>query len=187
MVYQMKMGHQNQHLLNSIVRTLTFIVPIIILATPVVSSAHALGASFEATSTPYFIDIGYDPDPLETGRASRFEFELRNLQREMVKDHTYVWIRLVRSDETLLATGIHTQLYGPSTLLHTFETPGSYVLDVSYRTDDGSEIASAEFPFEVVRGENSGFTWLHMIIGILLLCAAALLAFAFIRKPRAEQ
>lgn len=116
--------------------------------------AHTLGASLEATSTPYFIDVGYDPDPMETGSSVRFEFELRNSTHALITDYDYVWVRVVRDRQTHFASGIHRQFLGPTTLLYTFDQPGAYILDVGFRAEEGDEIAHAEFTFDVANPQE---------------------------------
>lgn len=156
-----------------------------LLLVPAAASAHAFGASLEATSTPYFIDIGYDPDPIQAGRAARFEIELRDLDRIMVQDHEYVWVRILRERETILATGIHRQFFGPTTLLYTFEESGPHTIDVSYRTREGKELAQAEFLVDVVQRDGRG-VWQELLIGagaLAVFCGAALI---FVANRRAR-
>lgn len=109
--------------------------------------AHSLGASFEATSSAYLIDIGYDPVDFVAGYSSRFDLELRNAAREM-QDFGHVWVRITKDDRTVLATGVAQQDLGPTSLLYVFETPGTYELNASYRNDSGV-IAEAAFPITV--------------------------------------
>lgn len=118
------------------------------LGIPSAVSAHALGASLEATSSPYLIDIGYDPSAITTDRATRFEFELRNTADRRLLSYSDVWVRLRHNDVTILATGIHYQTLGPTTLLYEFPAVGAYELIVSYR-EGLEEIANASFPISV--------------------------------------
>lgn len=152
-------------------RTPLVVLVFVVIFAPSIISAHAFGASLEATSTPYFIDIGYDPDPMEANRATRFEIELRNLDREMVQDHEYVWVRILRGEETILATGIHRQFFGPTTLLYTFAERGDHEMHISFRTREGKELASAEFP--IVVASQMQYNWPAILTG-----CAALVGFA---------
>lgn len=123
------------------------------------ADAHALGASFEATSTPYLIDVGYDPEVFETQRSARFDFELRDLESRDYVTYDHVWVRIIREKRTLLATGVRRQDIGPTTLLYLFGEPGTYMLEVSYRRIDGEEFASTSFPLTVVPGKDDFPTW----------------------------
>ena len=123
---------------------LTFLTPIV--------SAHSLGASFEATTTPYRVDVGYDPAEFMAGYASRFDFDLRE-ESGPVTEYDYVWVRITKEKQTLFATGIERQLLGPTTLLYTFDIPGNYTLHVSYR--QGTDVmAEASFAFTVVANDS---------------------------------
>ena len=147
--------------------------------------AHALGASLEATSSPYFIDIGYDPLEFTTGFNSRFDFELRDLSRDLL-DYGHVWVRIAQGKRTVLATGIAHQSLGPTTLLYTFDQPGDYTLNVSYR-EGGDVLAEATFPLKVYPDPEESTVSLAALAAFLggLIAGAAVLWGAIRLKKRA--
>jgi hypothetical protein len=112
-------------------------------------AAHSSGGSFIATTSPYVIDIGYDPAAFIEGEYSRFDFVLQNEAGKQAP-YSYVWVRIRKGTETLLATGLYKQQFGPTTLLYTFAWEGVYELDASFRDTDGDEIARAQFSITVL-------------------------------------
>lgn len=118
------------------------------LVVPSIASAHSGGKSFTATVGSHVVDIGYEPAMFAAGTRSSFDFQLWTLE-EMPAEYDHVWVRVLRDDAALLATGVAHQSVGPTTLLYTFGEPGAYRLEASYRTDDGEEVASASFSFMV--------------------------------------
>ena len=138
------------------------------------ASAHTIGASFESPSGEYLSDIGYDTITFDAGQSVRFDF---NLKQKTTKDPVpfdQVWIRIVHNGDTLLATGIHQQVIGPTTLLFTFPEGGDYTLESSYRTgDEGDEIASSTFPISVSSTTSSTNWLLELGIFALGLCFGA--------------
>lgn len=133
------------------------VLAILAFSVPFAVSAHSLGSSFEATTSPYFIDIGYTPDVFEAGASARFEFELRDLATRDLFDYDHVWVRISRGREALLATGVAHQDLGPTTLLYEFAEPGEFSLDVSYRSGRMGEIATSSFPVTVFPAKEQGF------------------------------
>ncbi len=147
--------------------------------------AHSLGASFEATSSPYRVDVGYDPVDFLAGDASRFDFDLRE-ESGPITDYDYVWVRITKEKKTLFATGIERQTLGPTTLVYTFDTPGDYVLHVSYR--QGADVmAEASFPFTVLLSDSGpaipADALMGFGIGAVLSIAAASLWLRLRRVP----
>ncbi|MBI5457500.1 hypothetical protein HY971_02120 [Candidatus Kaiserbacteria bacterium] len=120
-----------------------------------IAYAHSTDASWEATSTPYIIDIGYDPNDFQVGQSARFDFLLHNEKNENAASFDHVWVRIVRGDHTLLATGIREQQAGPTTLLYGFTVPGGYKIETSFRDKKGNDIAAASFPITVTAGSSS--------------------------------
>lgn len=146
-------------------------------------NAHSLGYSLEATSSPFFIDIGYDEPTFEAGRASRFEFELRAEEDLAFEHFDHVWVRVMRERKTLLATGVRFQTFGPTTLLYTFPEQGTFALSVSYRTADGEELAANEFSITVVEGERV-FPAPYLVGGVILTPLLLFGAYVLFRRSR---
>ncbi len=118
---------------------------------PLTAHAHTTGASWNITSGPYTVDLGYNPLTFIAGEYASFDFLLwkgpANTGEQT--DYAQVWVRIIRDKNTLLATGILHQTYGPTTLLYSFAEPGDYTLEASFRTESGDEIAVATFPLSV--------------------------------------
>ena len=146
--------------------------------------AHSSGLSFEATSTPYIVDIGYDIVSFYAGESVRFDFTLKDEKTDDEETFDHVWIRILRDSKTLLATGIRKQEIGPTTLLFVFPLEGLYTLETSYRSADGEDIAKATFPISVLPIEESLWSryggYMVPLLAGLLIGAAAVIIF----RPR---
>ncbi len=152
---------------------------------PSYAFAHASGASFMATSTPYVIDLGYDPEIFGTDTSTRFDFLLWKGQANTgaVADYDHVWVRVIRNASTLYASGIAHQEVGPTTMLYTFDVAGEYEIETSFRDAQGDTIATAKFPFVVVSSE-SDYPY-ALLLSIPLACfAGGLIVFAIMRRKR---
>lgn len=161
------------------------LVLLFLLACAARVDAHGLGASFEATSTPYIVDVGYDPVDFVAGYSSRFGLELLNEARDIL-EYDHAWVRITREGVTVLATGIAKQSLGPTTLLYVFQTPGEYTLHVSYRTEE-DVLAEASFPIQVVEdGRFGSFSpWIAaaFVAGFLLATVAFVAWRRIMKKP----
>lgn len=116
--------------------------------------AHATGASLYATTSPYVIDLGYDPVVAFAGESMRFDFVLANEKTNTNAAYAQVWVRIKDEEQTLLATGVFRQPFGPTTMLYVFPKPGTYTIQPSYRDADGNELASASFPIQVQSSQS---------------------------------
>lgn len=128
----------------------------VILSAGTKVEAHVTGASFTSTSTPYVVDIGYDPINIMTGQYARFDFVLRNEKTGNPVPFDQIWVRITHASDTLLATGLLHQSIGPTTLLYVFAEPGTYKLEPSFRDADGNEIVAASFPVTVTSSSGIG-------------------------------
>lgn len=139
---------------------------IVFAAIPGISMAHTTGASWNATSSPYVLDVGYDPVTITTSEAERFDFLLWKGQVNTGEavDYDHVWVRIIHDKRTLLATGIRHQKFGPTTMLYEFRDPGEYAIETSFRDEDGNNIATASFPF-TVSSEEPRVPWWAWLIG----------------------
>lgn len=128
------------------------VVALIVLASPQGVRAHGSGSSWNASVGMYTVDVGYDPETLQVGRATRFDFLLWEGSAGAGTQAAYeqAWVRIVREGQaTVLATGIWHQSIGPTTLLYQFDRSGEYTLEVAFRDADGKDIAAASFPIAV--------------------------------------
>jgi hypothetical protein len=142
------------------------------LLAPVLAAAHQGGASWEKEMDGYRIDVGYDPNAHVSGASDVFDFALFDAERLAPVPVDELWVRLVRDERTVLATGLRSDPVVQSTLLYAFEKEGEYVLHVSFRRG-GATLAEAAFPFTVAPGERSvrGYG-LYAAFGAALLLAA---------------
>lgn len=139
--------------------------------------AHTTGASFYSTTSPYVIDLGYDPVVAFSGESMRFDFVLSNEKTGSSVPYAQVWLRIKDEHQTLLATGIFRQPFGPTTLLYVFPKPGTYTIQPSYRDKDGNELAVASFPIEVQSTQGGVSLYIILMYGGVLL-AGVVLGFA---------
>ena len=119
--------------------------------------AHSTGLPLETVAGAYLIDVGTDAEAIIPGASVRFDFELKDAKTEESKNFAQAWVRITNADgtRTWLATGLHRQPVGPSTLLYIFDQPGAYTLNVSFRDDTGDDIATTAFPLTVKNSPDS--------------------------------
>lgn len=161
-----------------------------LLAIPLSSvSAHGLGTSLEREVDGYFVDVGYDPDPLRANRSVRFDFELYDepvtddTASAKSIDYTSVWVRLEQEGRTILATGVAKALWGPTTLLMDLpETVGPLTVHVRY--ERGEEVlVDTSFTLNVEQSpEQTGISNNPVLPGLGGLVVGALLAFLVLRR-----
>ncbi|PIR83810.1 hypothetical protein COU18_02385 [Candidatus Kaiserbacteria bacterium CG10_big_fil_rev_8_21_14_0_10_51_14] len=162
----------------------------IILAVPLsFASAHGLGASLEREVEGYYVDVGYDPDPLRASRSVRFDFELYDVpattdpaSTESI-DYTSVWVRLEQEGRTILATGVAKALWGPTTLLMDLpETAGPLTIDVRFERGE-DVLVGTSFTLNVEQSpEQAGISNSPVFPGIGGLVVGALLTFLLFRR-----
>ncbi len=134
-----------------------FLLLIIGVSMPLFVSAHGDGASFEKQSGAYLVDIGYDPAPPVAGRYTLFDFNILHVADNTEADFSHVWVRVLDGENVLLATGVHRQQFGATTMLFAFPQSGVYTLEASFRNDAG-EVASASFEVPVSPPEGGPLT-----------------------------
>lgn len=153
-----------------------------------VASAHSTGASFTQPSGDYTIDVGYNPISFTAGDYASFDFLLWKGPASTPTnpggtpaDYAQVWIRIIKDKNTLLATGVLHQQYGPTTLLYSFPEAGSYTMEASFRTASGDEIAVATVPLSVAQaaGQTSVGPVLWLLGGLV---AGAAVGFILARR-----
>lgn len=134
---------------------------------PAFALAHGDESSFEKPVGTALVDIGYTPTTMVVGESENFDFELRDASStDTDKLFSQVWVRIVGTDGTILATGLYRQALGPTTMLYSFAKGGQYTLSASYRDGSGNEIAGAEFPITVAGAaapSNAGYVWYALV------------------------
>jgi hypothetical protein len=153
----------------------------IVLLSPIFLFAHSTGNSFEVRQGDHLIDIGYEFE-IREGSATRFDFSLLDAENKSPEEYAHVWVRILKDDSTIFATGVHRASLGPTTLLYTFTDKDTYTLSASFRSDD-EEIAAATMPVTVVAGEKT-FPWEIIAALFLGMLVGAAAYFAFVRSAR---
>lgn len=153
-----------------------------------VAEAHTTGASLNETSGPYTVDLGYNPIAIEARDYATFDFLLWKGPANTGEpaDYAQVWIRVLKGKETLLATGVMHQAYGPTTLLYTFPDEGTYSIEASYRKANGDEIAAATFPMKVLPPSDE-MPFVQYIVAVASALAGAALGFGIGRSLRRKE
>lgn len=131
-----------------------FMALTLFLLLPAFALSHGTGSTLEKQVGDVLVDIGYDAAELSAGTPVRFDFALTSGDTEP-EDVPFrsIWVRIVRENTTILATGIHASALGRPTLLYAFPEKGSYELVVRYEGEEKS-VAEASFPLSVAPGEN---------------------------------
>ena len=162
-----------------------FVILVVLVGTASQADAHVTGLSWTATTTPYVVDIGYDPNEFQAGQSARFDFVLRDEKTGDIAPYDHVWVRLMHDDTTLLATGVRRQSIGPTTLLYGLNEPGAYTMEASFRDAEGNDLAVTSFPMSV-RDDASGHD-LYIVAGIIFvvgLIVGALSHIIFISRKK---
>lgn len=110
--------------------------------------AHGEGKSYEETVGNFLVDIGYNPPQPEAGSPVSFDFNLIDKTSGQPAPFTDIWVQVIKDGETILATGIHKQEIGATTLLYAFPQAGDYEVAVRYQDAD-KEIVQASFPLTI--------------------------------------
>ena len=158
------------------------------VAAPTYAGAHGAGASWEASSGPYVVDIGYDTQNFDTESSIRFDFAVwADGTKTVSADFGQVWVRVVGKTDTQLAVGLIRQSVGPTTLLYRFQVPGEYSFNASFRDAEGKEIAAAVFPFTVVGGKGTtanDIPYLPLAAGFIVGCAVVYALKGFLKLDK---
>jgi len=156
---------------------------------PSILHAHGTGASIEKVVGNYLIDLGYDPEILESDNSIIFDFDLAINETGERADFTSIWIRIVREKQTLFASGIHRPSFGNTTMLYTFPQSGEYELITRFQSE-GDTIAETSFPLKVESGSRASGSGLvsRFLVWIILSMAVGaisgfILAIAVRRAP----
>ena len=145
--------------------------------------AHVTGASWELKQDGYVVDVGYDPTTFDAGSYTRFDFNLKKESDSSQVDFAEVWVRIIKDKDTYLATGLRHEPIGPTTLLYVFPQAGSYTLEASFRTDDGTELTVASFPISATSDAGTSLSIVvFLLVGILVGIAAGYALFRFLSK-----
>lgn len=148
------------------------------------TSAHGTGLTLEEMVDGGFVDIGVSVTEITDDTSAVFDFSLFETEGGEEVAFTDIWVRLVRDDTTVFASGIHNARLGGALMTYTFPTAGSYNLIVRFQ-DDGRAVAQATFPLEVKKGKNDTTQQnIQFAVAGLLGAIVALAGHMFIRKIR---
>lgn len=117
-------------------------------AVPLDVSAHALGASYEATVDGYFIDIGFSSPAPEVGESVIFDFNFPATQ-EPIPPYTDVWVRVEKERRVMLASALHNAHFGGPRMSYVFPEAGTYTIYVRYQNAEETFVET-EFTMPVV-------------------------------------
>jgi len=96
-------------------------------------TAHGGGVSQEEFKDGYFIDIGYQKDPLAFEQV-RLDFATYPENEPQTEDvFTDVWVRIVKDKELFFSGGIAKPVFGPTGLTYAFPEEGSYEVFVRFQ------------------------------------------------------
>lgn len=137
-----------------------FIFPALFLLLALPVEAHFNGSSWEEIKGEYLVDVGYDAESFVAGEYVRFDFSLKDAPAQHPEDFAEVWVRVVSAEEgTRLATGVRRQPIGPTTLLYVFDRAGAYSLEVSFRDENGKDLATSSMPVAVTGSGAAVVLW----------------------------
>ena len=117
-----------------------------------IATAHGIGASLEQAVGTYRVDVGYEPEERRVQETVRLDFSLLNEETKASVPFTSVWVRMIRSSETVFAGGIAKASFGPTGLTYAFPAAGAYELSVRFQNGDET-IAETSFPLAVAAAE----------------------------------
>jgi hypothetical protein len=127
-----------------------FALASLMIAMPLVASAHATLASFEKEVPQGYIDIGYDPDPVKAGGRLLLNLDLLQEKGGASVPFDQVWVRVHEDSKTYLATGVGRARLGPTTVLLQLPENTTEKLSLFVRFEkNGTPVAEAEFPVPV--------------------------------------
>jgi hypothetical protein len=167
---------------------LRLLLIVIVCVLPGIVSAHASMASLYATSGPYLIDVGYDPEEPQVGRRFLIDISLRDGGETAPEvEYDSVWVRMSRDRATYLATGVADSSMGPTTMVLTLpeESEGQMTLSLRFEKD-GETLAEDSFTLPVAPRERSFFDYWYMI-GAASFIVGLVLALIGVRVKRYTQ
>jgi len=138
---------------NQYIAVATATVATILFVGGTIASAHDFGSSFEEEVGDSLIDIGYSVEEFTDDSSVIFSFEIKDETGAMA-DFSDVWVRIIKEQSTVFATGVHNARLGGALMTYKFPEVGEYELSVRYQ-NDGKKVAEAVFPLTVGRGTTS--------------------------------
>jgi len=133
--------------------------------------AHGTGASYEETVGEYTVDIGYDPEIVESRSVTRLDFGIVEKESGRGAEFTDVWLRITKDNVVFFAGGIDNATLGGARVTYNFPEPGVYIISARYQ-NSGDALAELEFELAVL-GEKSDGSSIEVVslntgIGLLL-------------------
>ncbi|MDP2735893.1 MAG: hypothetical protein Q8P12_06845, partial [bacterium] len=112
---------------------------------PFLVSAHGVGGTLETVVEGYLVDIGYQPANPRAGIPVAYDFLLTDSATGRPAEFDFMWVRVSKGKNTVLATGIAKAEFGPTTLVYTYPEGGDdYEIAVRF---EGAEATLAEATF----------------------------------------
>lgn len=140
-----------------------------VLTFPMVASAHALGASYEATVDGYQIDIGYSSPAPEEGESVIFDFNFPAAQ-DPEPPYTDVWVRIESEQAVVFASALHNAEFGGPRMSYVFPKAGAYTVYARYQNAETSFV-EVTFPMTVVPASDAAVRtelWMYALGALVL-------------------
>ena len=148
-----------------------------------VADAHGSGLTLESVVDGGFIDIGVSATELTNDNSVVFDFGLYDTEGGEPQAFTDVWVRLVRDDATVFASGIYNARLGGALMTYHFPYAGDYELIARFQ-NDGTAIATGTFDLTVADTRSSTHDgWAYAIAGAVGAVFALVLSRIIRRRP----
>ena len=155
-----------------------------IVLVPVFAVAHSTGYSFEKKVGDHIVDVGYDTLQPVAGQRLLLDFTLRDTASSTVP-FDYVWVRLDKDKQTLLATGIARAEFGPTSLLYVIPEGATGDLSITARFQSGDDaLAETAFTIPVTAPRRPPSDFMIPIVSAIVGAAVAAGMSFFILRPR---
>jgi hypothetical protein len=158
---------------------------------PVIVFAHGDGQSFETVVGQYKVDIGYDVVSFRAAETVRFDFDVTTEAGGETVAFSDAWVRIVKENKTVFASGIHKPIIGKTGMTFTFPEGGEYQLSVRFQNNSQS-VTEATFQVTVESSKalineqakaRTRIMWLWIGWGVAALSLAGSVSLWYFYKP----
>lgn len=148
---------------------------------PQLISAHGGGVSHEEYKDGYFIDIGYqiNPIPFEQMRLDFNTYPENDPSAENV--FSDVWVRIVQNKELFFSGGIDKPVFGPTGITYAFPKAGTYEIFVRFQKDV-DKVVETSFTITVVPNEDEKLPFNLFMAGSIGFILGGVAVFLIFRK-----
>ena len=114
-----------------------------------IASGHGRGASLEEKVGEYLVDIGYEPETLQSEESAVFDFSLLSAENGEEVDFTDIWVKVSKGNRAYFASGLAKARIGKTAMTYVFSEGSEYTLFVRFQ-NEGEKIVETSFPLSVV-------------------------------------